>query len=226
MKKMSIPTTLGAALCLTLAANASTVLFRPPSGVPADRPASGVPYDWVVTLGGADTASLTRHVGAWSWEDNALFDPGEPSVGWTHTSDWVRLELQEASSFTLSLERQQNVAGASASSLSMFPSFTLWGGWDQDDVQDHTYNNNNNTGPVWAEDLTYLDHLDNSALTAVERTWALAAGQYTIVLGSNAPATDTERQGYLATLTTVPEPSSSLLVGIAGISLVLRRRRG
>lgn len=211
---------------MALAANASTVLFRPPGGLATDRPAEGIPYDWVVTMGGSDTASLTRHVGAWSWEDNALFDPGDPTVGWTHTSDWVRLDLQEATSFTLSLERQSNVAGASATSLSMFPSFTLWSGWDQEGVQDHTYNNNNNAGPVWAEDLTYLDHLDNSTLTAVERTWTLAAGQYTIVLGSNAPATDAERQGYLATLATVPEPSSSLLVGITGIGLVLRRRRG
>jgi PEP-CTERM motif len=222
---MRTKTILGLSFGMALASNASTVLFRPPGGLPANRPSEGIPYDWVVTMGGADTASMSRHVGAWSWEDNALFDPGDPSVGWTHTSDWVRLELQAATSFTMRLERQVNVAGADAASLSMFPSFTLWSGWDQDGVQNHTYNNNNNAGPVWAEDLAYLDHVDNSTLTSVERTWSLAAGQYTIVLGSNAPATDPNRQGYLATLTTVPEPSSSLLVGLAGLGLVLRRRR-
>jgi hypothetical protein len=104
----------------------------------------------------------------------------------------------------------------------MFPSFTIWAGLDNDDGDNHTYNNRGNV--VWAEDLVYLDHVDNSTVTAVERTWALAAGQYSIVLGSNAPATDTQRQGYRATLTTVPEPGVGVLVAVAGV-VALRRRR-
>lgn len=201
-------------------ATASSVIWRP-----GGRPSIGVPYDWVVTMAGTDIASDVRHVGAWSWEDNALFDEGEPTVGWTHTSDWVKLSLTGATSFTLRLERAANVPGAAVDSLSMFPSFTLWSGWDEDGVQNHTYNNTNNAGPVWAEDLTYIDHYDNSTATFVERTYSLPDGDYTIVLGSNAPATDTERQGYRFTFTTVPEPSTALMGALAAIALLGRRRR-
>ena len=72
--------------------------------------------------------------------------------------------------------------------------------------------------------MTYLDHLDNSTLTVAQRSWSLPAGNYSIILGSNAPATDTNRQGYLATLTTIPEPSGVALAALAAIRLVRRRR--
>lgn len=192
---------------------------------PDGRPTEGIPYDWVISITGADTATNVRHVGAWSWEDNALFDPGDPTVGWTHTSDWIKLSLVGSYYFTMRLEREANVPGASASSLSMFPSYTIWSGWDVDGVQNHTYNNNNNAGPVWAEDLTYIDHYDNSTESFVERGYFLAPGEYTIALGSNAPATDTERQGYRFTLTTIPEPSSTLLSSLAALVLLSRRKR-
>ncbi len=200
-------------------AAAATLQFRP-----AGRPTEGVPYDWEVQMSSSDTTTFTRHVGAWSWEDNALFDPGDPSVGWTHTSDWLKLQLTADTKLTFRFEREANVAGANATSPSMFPSFTLWSGWDVDGVQDHTYNNNNNSGPVWAEDLTYMTHVDNSTETFVERTWDLQAGNYTFALGSNAPASDPTRQGYRVTLTTVPEPSAAMLA-VLGLGAWTQRRR-
>lgn len=103
----------------------------------------------------------------------------------------------------------------------MFPSFTIYGGWDNDGAQDHTFNTRGQIG--WAS-VTYLDHLDNSTETLSQRTWTLPAGNYSIILGSNAPATDLNRQGYLATFTTVPEPASFTLSAVAA-ALFLRRRR-
>jgi hypothetical protein len=190
------------------------------------RPTIGAPYGWLITMNGADTATDVRHVGAWSWEDNALFSDGDPTVGWTHTSDWVKLSLFNTSSFTIRLQREANVAGASADSLSMFPSFTIWSGWDEDGTQGHTYNNTNNAGPVWAEDLTYIDHFDNSTATFIERTYSLGTGNYTLALGSNAPATDPARQGYRFTMTTVPEPSAAILSSLAALLFLSRRNRG
>ncbi len=193
----------------------------------------GLPYRWQVAMAGTDSGTATRHVGAWSWEDNALFNAaaGDPPVGWTHTSDWVLLTLNTASAFTLRLERQAGVAapsGADPANIagidSMFPSFTIYSGVDHTGPDSHTYNNKGNVS--WADGISYLDHVNNSTLPAVERSWNLPAGVYSIVLGSNAPATDTNRQGYLATFTTtpVPEPSSfALLSLIAG--LATRRKR-
>lgn len=193
---------------------------------------TGIPYRHTITMDGTDSASVSRHVGAWSWEDNALFNAanGEPPVGWTHTSDWVALTLLTATQFTLRLERQEGVPFPTsenpanlAGTTSMFPSFTIYSGWDVDGDQVHMYTNRGNI--VWAEDVIYLDHLDNSALPFATRSLFLPAGNYTIALGSNAPATDTNRQGYLATLTTIPEPESALLAAACMAGLLHLRRR-
>jgi hypothetical protein len=197
-------------------------------------PANGVPYRWVVNLGGTDSASAARHVGAWSWEDDSLFpNPGDLPVGWTHTSDWVALSLTQAATFTLRLERNGNVPLPSALDpnrlapiTSMFPSISIWSGWDEDGSQLHTYNNRGNV--AWAEDLTFVDFIDNSTQTFVERTWTLPAGQYSIVLGSNAPATNPDRQGYLATFSTAPIPEPGTLafgLGLALVGLTGRKRK-
>lgn len=209
----------------------SPQVFDPVSFATTD---GGVPYRWTAQLAGTDSGTAVRHVGAWSWEDNALFDAsiGEPPVGWTHTSDWVALTLNTASTFTLRLEVQGGVAaptGADPSNIagtnSMFPSFTIYQNWDGDGSDDHTYNNRGNI--VWAEDLVYLDHLDNSTASVAERSWILPAGNYSLALGSNAPATDPNRQGYLATFTTapVPEPSTGLVALIGLLGLIRRNRK-
>ena len=213
-----------------------------PSLVQADvvqgdpAPSAGIPYFWTVTLGANESGFGVSHVGAWSWEDDSLFDPGlgEPPVGWTHTSNWVALTLLSPATFTFRLERQAGVPwpsagdpGRVASIDSMFPSFTIWANQDNDGDDFHTYNNRGNVD--WAEDLSYLDHADNSTLEAIERSWNLPAGEYTIVLGSNATATDTNRQGYRATFTTapVPEPTTTALVllSLGAVFLVRRKRR-
>ena len=215
-----------AACAATLAsASASTVITAPPIE-------TGIPYRHTITMDGTDSASVSRHVGAWSWEDNALFNAanGEPPVGWTHTSDWVALTLLTATQFTLRLERQEGVPFPTSENpanfagiTSMFPSFTIYSGWDGDGDQVHMYTNRGNVS--WAEDITYLDHLDNSTLPSASRSWLLPAGNYTIALGSNAPATDTNRQGYLATLTTIPEPGSAALAAACVAVFFQQRRR-
>jgi MYXO-CTERM domain-containing protein len=227
----------------------STTALRAATIDPTDPLAGGIGYKYTVSLGGTDSASFANHVGAWSWEDNALFAPGEDPVGWTHTSNWVALTLTEATRFSLRLERQAGVPwpsagdpGRVASIDSMFPSFTIWSGWDNDLMDPavaaalgyapatandhHTYNNDGNV--IWAEDLSYLDHINNSTETFAEKAWYLPAGQYSIVLGSNAPSTDPNRQGYRATLTTssVPEPGATaplLCIGLGALGLLRRR---
>jgi hypothetical protein len=190
-----------------------------------DPLSGGIGYRATVQLGGFDTASFSRHVGAWSWEDNDLFGPGEDAVGWTHTSDWVALKLDAPTTLTIRMQRQEGVAtGPStfAGTSSLFPSFTIWSNWDNDGTDFHMYNNH---GPVdWAEDLVYMSHVNNSTQTFSEATWSLPAGEYSMALGSNAPATDPVRQGYLVTFTAVPEPSSALCLA-AGFAALLGRFR-
>lgn len=213
------------------------LLFGAPAGraatvqvITSTPPAAGIPYRHTVTLGVEDNASTSRHVGAWSWEDNSLFNAaaGEEPVGWTHTSDWVALTLTANTTFTLRMERQEGIAAPTpanpaniAGTSSMFPSFTLYSGWDQDGAQDHTYNNR---GIIAWSDIAYLSHRDNSTESFAENTWSLPAGNYSIALGSNAPATNPNRQGYLVSFTTVPEPGTAGLILLAA-GTALRRRR-
>jgi len=52
---------------------------------------------------------------------------------------------------------------------------TIYRGWDNDGDDHHTYNNRGNID--WAEDLTYVDHYDNSTLETFTRTWFLRRGE-------------------------------------------------
>jgi len=163
----------------------------------------GVGYARTTLVDAGDTGSFSAHVGAWSWQDNDLFDAnaGEPPVGWTHTSQWAALKLNQEVLFTITMERDANVPWPSlaepnrlADTSSMFPSFTLFRGWDNDGSDHHTYNNRGRV--VWAEDLSYVDHIDNSTSPTISRTYRLPAGLYSLVMGSNAPATNALRQGF------------------------------
>jgi hypothetical protein len=201
---------------------------------PLTRDADGVPYDVEITLGAADLALFSAHVGAWSWEDNSLFNPalGEPPVGWTHTSKWASVTLTEPAIFTIRLDRDPNVPWPSASDPNrlaftdlMFPSFTLYAGTDTDGDQIHTYNNRGN--PDWAEGLTLIGFVDNSTQDFAEQQWSLPAGDYTLALGSNAPSTTSNRQGFQAAFETTPapEPCSAALALAGCLTLLARRRR-
>ncbi|RYD84955.1 MAG: PEP-CTERM sorting domain-containing protein [Verrucomicrobiaceae bacterium] len=200
----------------------------------------GVPYRWTVFMNGLDSASLARHVGAWSWEDESLFAPGGPTVGWTHNADWVALSLDTAVLLTIRLERKADVLYDVPANLdpnkfagnNLFPGMTLWKGWDNDGDSSHDFNNVGNV--AWAEDLTYIAHQAPPTTGAVEtrhvieRTFELAPGEYTFVLGGKSQSTVSEgRQGYNATFTTtaVPEPGTAMLAMVGAALCAFRRPR-
>jgi len=188
-----------------LVGTVSAAVFTYTAGDPV---AGGIGYQHQVTLGNSSFGSFSGLVGAWSWEDNSLFDAGEPPVGWTHTSNWAAVSVQSDTVLTITMERDASVPWAAAppelnglgDTASMFPSFTLFRGFDNDGDDDHTYNNRGNIS--WAEDIQYVDHVDNSTATSITRTYFLRAGAYTLALGSNAPATNTNRQGYKISFST------------------------
>ncbi|MCD8535901.1 MAG: hypothetical protein LR011_14395 [Verrucomicrobia bacterium] len=192
-------------------------------------PDGGIGYTWTVEMGSGEQAFVSGHVGAWSWQDEALFDSsaGEEPVGWTHTSNWLFLNLKQDAWVTLRHQKLDGVPWPSAedplrkaSTDAMNPSFTIFAGYDGDGGDAHTWNNDGNI--EWAEDLTYLDHVNNTTASVVQKSWFLPAGSYTIGLGSNAPSNDTRRQGYMASLTTSSEqPTPQLRADLRNNQLTL-----
>jgi hypothetical protein len=171
------------------------------------------------------------HTGAWSWEDEEVAPAG--GAGWTHTSKWVAVQLTEPVTLSVTMARDTSVPFAGSGNVNgfaatdhLFPSLTLWRGWDNDDVPTafknkpeviaawepyggvpadlgdwHTYANRGNV--EWAEDLSYIDHYDNSHATSITRSWTLPAGHYSFALGSNSPSESTPpRQGFRFSYTT------------------------
>ena len=77
--------------------------------VAEDPAAGGVGYGHQLTLEGKSAGSFSSHVGAWSWEDESLFAPGDPTVGWTHTSNWLALRVQQDMNVVITMTRDANV---------------------------------------------------------------------------------------------------------------------
>ncbi|HET6408158.1 MAG TPA: hypothetical protein VFG14_09780 [Chthoniobacteraceae bacterium] len=209
-----------------------------------DPQAGGIGYRWTVTLGSSDSASFSRHAGAWAWEDTALFSSGQTPVGWTHNSDWVAFKLEMAGYVTLRLTNAEGIPNLGDPSgfagNNLFPGMTIYSGWDNDLAPQSFADANNEGFPVdnwhsyvnrgnieWAEDVQYFAHLEPNGTHSIEATFFMDAGDYTLVFGGRSPSGNPEpRQGYAATLTSspVPEPGSALVALAGGAALLVRRR--
>jgi hypothetical protein len=207
----------------------------------APGPQTGLTYEVQGTVGhdGTFTESYSGSdfglsLGARSWAE-----PGNPAgaKGWTHTSNWVALDLSalhDPALVTIQLER-----GATGS---LVPAFSLYSGWElnSSDASNHTYNNIGNIS--WADDLTYLTHVANAGgpdgtntigteFTSVSGQYVLAPGFYSIALGGNPLLTDPPASGsfdYTFTLSTAPVPVPAALwlfgSGLTGIVALARQK--
>lgn len=216
------------AVCGGFRAHAATI-------AEGDAFAGGIGYEWTVRMGGNETITTlntsTAGVGVWSWHDSAF--AGSPNMGWTHTSDWVALELTEAASLTIVMGRNSSVPDPASATGGMrpvdflIPAFTVWQGWDNTSSEAHIYNNGAGSSSLaWEGGLSVIEGFVNNATEdTATLTLSLPAGFYTIALGSQGAATGgLPQQGYYATFATIPEPSV-VLVSLTGGALLMSRRR-
>jgi hypothetical protein len=239
MKNYYLIAVLSAAVLSGPDSRAATVLQSDPQ-------LGGIGYRWTVTMGGSDSATFKRHVGAWAWEDTSLFGSGETPVGWTHNSDWVAFKLEVAGYVTLKLTNVGDVPNPTPqdpnalAGNNLFPGMTIYSGWDNDFVPQafadantegvlvdnwHSYVNRDDID--WAEDVQYFAHLEPNGTHTIEATFLMDAGDYTLVFGGKSPSASPEpRQGYEATLTSspVPEPGTALAAMLGGGAVLARRR--
>ena len=184
-----------AALALGTAAHATpgdhlgagTLAFADPN------PAAGISYEWTLSLKKKEKASFVWYVGAKSWSE-----PSNPDglKGWTHTANWVAIELAEPAVLAITVERQGGVVYSAAGVQvlargALVPALSLYSGWD--DTTEFEEHNFDNAGNFWAT-LDYIGNQPNlpnrkgDTKTRVSyKTKKLPAGRYTLVIGGNPP---------------------------------------
>lgn len=147
----------------------------------------GISYEWTVSMHRNDQAHLVYLVGAKSWnEPPPAYEP--PDTGWTHTSNWIALELKRAARLTIVVERQEGVAyqgptGTVVARNKLVPAVSVYKGWDNTSCEDHRYNNSGNDD--WST-LEYIGNKPNEhGHKYVVYKVNLRAGRYSIAIGGS-----------------------------------------
>lgn len=157
------------------------------------NPAAGLSYEWSLSLKKREKAGFVWYVGAKSWSE-----PSNPDglKGWTHTANWVAIELAEPAVLAITVERQGGVVYTAAGVQvlargALVPALSLYAGWD--DTTEFEEHNFDNAGDFWAT-IDYLGNQPNlpnrkgETKTRISyKTKKLPAGRYTLVIGGNPP---------------------------------------
>lgn len=124
-------TFLGAsALALSTAAMADVQYADPEEG--------GIGYEWTVSLGHHGSAEIVGSTGG-----KGSYEPSfeTPEIGWTHTTDWVALELEADVILEIEVSRQEGVyemkvdretgeKSYATSGAMLYPAISIYKGWD------------------------------------------------------------------------------------------------
>ncbi len=181
----------------SLPASAGMVMFSDPVPAGASYPGclttgatgadGGISYEWTVKLGQNDQASFVNRVGAKSYnEPPPAYEP--PDSGWTHTSNWVALELTHHTKLRIEVQRQEGVPFTNGTSIAtarnkLVPALSIYSGWDSTSCEEHRYNTAGNVD--WTT-VQFIGNQPNSnRRTVAVYTVELDAGQYSIAIGGS-----------------------------------------
>lgn len=207
--------------------NTAAVAADAAKGIAAKAATGGLGYEWWVNMGAADSAEFVGAVGAKSSYEPTFAVNNNPDFLWTHTSNWVALELTADANVTITVSRQQGVQVASLDTKTdpaapklvtthagnlLYPVVSVYKNWEENGEETHQSN------PIgrakWQKDLDFLGiaYADMGA-TTVTYKGKLAKGKYTLNIGgangwagngcaSTNAACYTGNHGYRATITT------------------------
>jgi hypothetical protein len=195
----------------------------------------GITYAWQIELTGVDAGQVTGNVGSKSWADPS--NPGLGSFGlnggWTHTSNWIYVSLDQAAEITFTLAPNGSVPNAATGGFyagDLVPAFSLWSGIDNDGTDDHYYEQGQKPHWIDAVAFAFLDHADEGpgpfAGSVASLTVNLPAGEYTLAIGGHDDVTAGHRAGYTFRAVVAPEPGTTLLLGSALVLTGAFARRG
>ncbi len=141
--------------------------------------------------------------------------------GWTHTSNWIYLNVQQNQLIKFDLQ------AAGGESAPLIPAFTIWRGIDNSGEEDHFFDQGQI--PHWIDDpsFQYLAHVDSGSDGSAVRTLFLESGVYTLDVGGHDLSTDGHPVAYALSVNAVPEPSVVVLfgLGIVGLCMFALRER-
>ena len=130
MSMKKIATFLGAgALALTTTAMADVQYADPEEG--------GIGYEWTVSLGHHGSAEIVGSTGGKGSHEPAF---ESPNTGWTHTTDWVALELEtevilevevsrQEGVYELKVDRETGEKSYATSGAMLYPAVSIYCGW-------------------------------------------------------------------------------------------------
>jgi hypothetical protein len=214
--KLSTVSTLCAltlSLAMSLSATAGTVEFKDPVTSPTypgcainETPTGndgGIGYEWTVKMGKIDKATLINFVGAKSMSEIPPFYVS-PDVGWTHTSNWIALEVTATTKLTVKVSRIEGVPfvvldaenklfSKGYSRDKLVPGIAIYNGWDNTSCEDHRYNPSGNVD--WSTLVWMGNNLNTAQKSFVEYSIKLIPGKYTIAVGGTPKALDTYPAG-------------------------------
>lgn len=181
----------------------------------ADPAEGGIGYEWTVTLGHHGSHEIVGSTGG-----KGSYEPSftAPDIGWTHTTDWVAVELEEEAILEIQVSRQEGVyemkvdretgeKSYATSGAMLYPAVSIYNGWDS--TTETEKGSFNPAGNFWSTlDFKDVEYSRNGETTIVWRA-RMPAGQYSVNIGGvNAlycAETDACYQGvhgYRATFTT------------------------
>jgi hypothetical protein len=192
----------------SITATASTVEFKDPVTSPTypgcainNAPTGndgGISYEWKVKMGKRDNATLINFVGAKSLSEIPPFYVA-PEVGWTHTSNWIALEVTEKTKLKVKVSRIEGVPfvvldaenklfSKGYSRNKLVPGIAIYNGWDDTSCEDHRYNPSGNV--AWSTLEWMGNNLNTAQKGTVEYEVKLMPGKYSIAVGGTPKAID------------------------------------
>ncbi len=205
---------------------ASSVVFGDPDG-------TGIGYEWTIKMSHHGSVEILGSVGG-----KSSFEPQfqAPDFGWTHTSDWVALELVADAVLEIKVSRQggfyemkvddtNNSKSYVTAGAELYPALSLYEGWDS--TTEKEKGSFNPAGNFWSTIKFKAAEYSKLGETTITYRTHLPAGKYSVNIGGvNALyCSETEScynglHGYRATFTTshmktkgMPEKKGDMMKG-------------
>ncbi len=155
----------------------------------ADPDEGGIGYEWTVTFDHHGTHEIVGSVGG-----KGSYEPSfeMPDFGWTHTTDWVALELGTDSMLEIEMTRQEGVyemkvdretgeKSYQTAGAMLYPALSVYKGWDS--TTEKEKGSFNPIGNFWST----IEHIgvayaDDGQSTIVYKVM-LPAGRYSVNIG-------------------------------------------